>query len=357
MGMNLGESLKKLPGPILITGHTGFKGTWATLLMEKIGLEVVGFSLEPEQNSLYTKLNRKNKIPEIFSDIRNFESVNKAVNSFKPSAIFHFAAEPLVLKSYLSPRLTFETNIQGTANLVDSAFKVDSTKLIIVVTSDKVYKNDNTGKNFKETDELFGKDPYSASKVGAELIVSAWQNIWTLSGGPKIISVRAGNVIGGGDNAENRLMPELIDSFNNSKKIKIKNPQSTRPWQHVLDPLIGYIMASEKLITSEHLDNYNFGPKEPSLSVDEVVKLSKIFWGSDLEIVYEPTKIILESTKLSLNSEKAQKNLNWYPLWKQEEAVRLTIEWWKKVLVKNNNPFECTLNDIQAALRIMEKRS
>ena len=152
-------------------------------------------------------------------------------------------------------------------------------------------------------------------------------------------------------------MPDLIDGFNNNKKIKIKNPQSTRPWQHVLDPLVGYIMASEKLITSEHLDNYNFGPKESSLSVAEVVELSKNFWGSDSEIVYELTKIVLESTKLSLNSEKAQKNLNWHPLWKQEDAVRLTIEWWKKVLVKVNDPFECTLTDIQSALRIIEDRS
>jgi CDP-glucose 4,6-dehydratase len=359
MLMSLGKSLKKLAGPVLITGHTGFKGTWATLLMESIGLEVVGFSLEPEKESLYTKLNRKSSIPEIFGDIRNFDSINKTIKYFNPSIVFHFAAEPLVLKSFLNPRLTFETNTLGTVNLVDSAFNNKGTKVITVITSDKVYRNDNKGKSFNEGDDLFGKDPYSASKVGAELAVSTWQNIRNIDGGPTIIAVRAGNVIGGGDTAENRLIPDLISSLFKSEKLIIKNPNSTRPWQHVLDPLVGYLMATEKAINRHDLENFNFGPSDSSLSVDKVVKISVDAWDpkSQIEIIYNEPKVNLESINLSLDSNKAKTILNWTPIWNQKEAIVLTIDWWKKYLLGNISPLDCTLSDIELAFTILRNRN
>jgi CDP-glucose 4,6-dehydratase len=346
----IGESLRKLPGPVLVTGHTGFKGTWLTILLESIGIDVVGLSLAPEPNSMYQKLERANKIPEMLCDIRDYNAVATTLREFKPSTIFHMAAEPLVLKSYTNPKLTMETNVQGTWNVVNAAFEFNDTKSIVVITSDKVYKNNNSGRKFIETDELFGNDPYSMSKVGAELVVSTWQKIFLLNGGPKLISARAGNVIGGGDTAQNRLLPELIESFIGKKPIVIKNPESTRPWQHVLDPLFGYIMASEYLLQSNNLENFNFGPNEDSLSVDEVTKLAKQYWGSDSKVIYNKPEVTLESINLALNSDKSNKILNWNPIWTQQEALELTINWWKKVSSNLESPLDCTINDINSSI-------
>ena len=199
MRPQLGSELSKLPGPILITGHTGFKGAWLTILLEHIGIPTIGYSLPPEKHSLYERANLEGRIPELFADIRDLLLVKDFMAKHKPSAIIHMAAQPLVLESYKSPRETFDTNVMGTVNILDAAFESDHVKAIIVVTTDKVYRNDNSGRAFIESDPLEGKDPYSASKVGAEAAVSAWQQIAKISDGPKVVSVRAGNVIGGGD--------------------------------------------------------------------------------------------------------------------------------------------------------------
>jgi CDP-glucose 4,6-dehydratase len=253
-----------LSGAILITGHTGFKGTWLTLLLEKMGIPAIGYSLPPIQDSLYQRANRLGAIPEIFADIRDLNEVERFLATHKPSAIIHLAAQPLVLESYKKPLDTFETNVMGTANILSAAFNTSTIRAVVAATTDKVYRNDNLGKPFTETDPLSGKDPYSASKVGSEAAIAAWQNISNLSDGPKVVSVRAGNVIGGGDWAENRIMPDLVRGFTSNQPIQIRNPDSTRPWQHVLDPLYGYLLTLQSLLEDVTIDSINFGPSEKS---------------------------------------------------------------------------------------------
>jgi CDP-glucose 4,6-dehydratase len=194
------------------------------------------------------------------------------------------------------------------------------------------------------------------SKVAAEIVVSTWQNIWKLNGGPKVISVRAGNVIGGGDSAEGRLLPDLIEGFTKNTQITIKNPKSTRPWQHVIDPLIGYIMAMENLNKSNELENFNFGPIESSLTVEEIAYLAKDLWESKSEINISQANNQLESVNLSLDSDKAKKLLNWEPIWNQKQAVELTVAWWKKVLRGSINPLDCTIENIEFAQSYLQNK-
>ena len=264
MNSNFGESLRRLPGPILVTGHTGFKGTWLTLLLETLGIRVVGISLPPESDSLYSLMARKNKIEEKFIDIRNLSDLHRTIQKFSPSAVLHMAAQPLVLESYESPLLTFETNVSGSANLFQSCLETSSVKSIGVITTDKVYKNLGSGRAFTESDPLEGRDPYSASKVGTESVVTAWREISLNNSGPQIFSLRAGNVLGGGDRATNRLLPDIVKSKLYGSPLLVRNPRSTRPWQHVLDPLHGYLLALEKSLSNEIAPAYNFGPESKS---------------------------------------------------------------------------------------------
>ena len=355
MELMLSERLGQLPGPILITGHTGFKGTWLTLLFERLNLPVVGFSLVPEKNSLFDRANRTGAIPEEFIDIRDINAVSRFISKYQPSAVIHMAAQPLVLKSYESPRETFETNVLGSANLLSAVFDADSVQAVVVVTTDKVYRNDNTGRAFAETDPLEGKDPYSASKVGTETVVAAWQKIAETSGGPKVISVRAGNVIGGGDWAKNRIMPDLIRGILSGESIDIRNPRSTRPWQHALDPLHGYLMALSESLSGNSLKTLNFGPDTRSLSVQELVEQCKEYWPNSFKTsdakVFDSSDI--ESIELHLDSTLARRALGWKPFWNQSDSIKSTIEWWDKVLNKSMSPTDACLNDIE---HLLERR-
>lgn len=352
MNATWGEGLRRLPGPILVTGHTGFKGTWLTLLLERLGLSVIGFSLEPEKESLFIRANRLGKIPEIFADIREIGAIERLLEVHRPSAIFHLAAQPLVLESYKTPRETFDTNIMGTVNILDAAFKSGSVEAIVVVTTDKVYRNDNSGKPFVEVDPLAGKDPYSASKVGTEAAVAAWQQIARVSGGPKIVSVRAGNVIGGGDWAEDRLIPDLIRGFISKSVVKVRNPENTRPWQHVLDPLHGYVMALESTLEGKSPPSVNFGPDSASLTVREVVEICQSSWPKDVEIDFSAGKgdEIFEATALQLNSNFARQALGWQTIWSQESSIISTMAWWDKVLNKSVDSQVACQEDIEYLL-------
>jgi len=334
MDYPLGQHLRALPGPLLLTGHTGFKGSWMTFLLEHLNIPVVGYSLHAEKDSLFDRAERTGVIPEEFSDIRDYEVLERFIDLHKPSTIVHMAAQPLVLKSYESPRETFDVNVMGTVNLLDIAFKKDFVKAIVVVTTDKVYRNDNSGRPFVESDPLEGKDPYSASKVGTEAVVAAWQQISKLTGGPSVVSVRAGNVIGGGDFAENRIIPDLIRGVMTKNPVVIRNPNSTRPWQHVLDPCVGYIMALEALLQGVELQALNFGPDTISLEVQVVVKSSlEIMPQLRIKVSQPDVNVIsIESKALGLNPHRAQSQLNWQPRWSQNEAVALTFKWWKEVL-------------------------
>ena len=354
MNSGLGGQLRKLDGPVLVTGHTGFKGTWLTLLLEQLGVPVVGLSLPPEDGSLYRRLNRDGLIEEIYADIRNFESVDKFIKEKQPAAVINMAAQPLVMESYNKPRETFEANVMGTVNVLDSSFATQSVKAIIAVTTDKVYKNDNSGKLFRENDPLAGKDPYSASKVGSESAIAAWQQITRVQGGPPVVSVRAGNVIGGGDWAENRLLPDLIRGFISEKPIPIRNPNSTRPWQHVLDPLMGYVMALEAVLEGQDIEAMNFGPNDKSISVKEVVEICASVWLPEgvIKFEYETNTSGIEAVNLDLDSTFARNKLGWRPYWSQIEAAISTTNWWKKVINGEITPVKACLFDIEKVLNL-----
>lgn len=349
----MGKALRELPGPILITGHTGFKGTWLTFLLEHLDVKVIGLSLAPERNSLYERANRSGAISEEFIDIRDSAKVAGFVTKHQPSAVIHMAAQPLVLESYKTPRETFETNVMGTANILDAAFRTTSTKAVVVITTDKVYRNDNSGQAFSETDALAGKDPYSASKVGTESVVAAWQHIAKISGGPGVIAVRAGNVIGGGDWAENRLLPDLIRGLIAGGPIQIRNPSSTRPWQHVLDPLYGYLMALEALLNGSEITSLNFGPDFESLTVKEVTQLGVANWPTKVSVQFgnDLLSSSSEAINLHLNSTLATRILGWKPHWNQHEAVTATINWWDQVLNSSVAAHTACYEDILSLLK------
>lgn len=343
-----------LRGPVLITGHTGFKGAWLSLLLQQLGVPVIGYSLPPEKDSLYERANLTDAIPELYSDIRDQNSINSFLREYKPSCIIHMAAQPIVLESYKSPRETFEINVMGTVNILKAAFETSFVDAIVVVTTDKVYRNDNTSKSFVETDALEGKDPYSASKVATESAVVAWQQIHNISGGPKVISVRAGNVIGGGDWAKNRLLPDLVRAFVTGESLSLRNPQSTRPWQHVLDPLRGYIYALETILAGTKISSLNFGPFGKSLTVEEVVGIGAREWGANLKILQNTSSVAnrpqSEAATLEINSELSASLLNWTPIWSQEDAVRSTISWWKNYFENSNFSFQKMNGDLEKVL-------
>ena len=333
---------QKLTSPILIIGHTGFKGTWLSLLLEKLDIQVIGLSLPADEESLYIKLKRLGAVEEYFHDIRDYSYVQEIINKINPKYIFHLAAQPLVLSSYKDPRKTFETNIMGTANILESALKVGNCERIIVSTTDKVYKNSDISQRFSENSSLGGKDPYSWSKVGTEAAIGAWRQISKIEHGPEIISTRAGNVIGGGDQALNRLLPDLIKSFISDSKILIRNPQSTRPWQHVLDPLWGYVLA---MTADTGLPAFNFAPDGKSLSVGDVTSIAINEWGARTSIEILENKNDYESKNLELDSKLAKAKLHWVNTWNQEDAVISTVRWWKSINDKKLSPFEaCQIN-------------
>ena len=347
MDYPLGHRLRELPGPLLLTGHTGFKGAWMTFLLEHLNVPVVGYSLPPEKDSLYERAERTGAIPEALADIRDYETLEQFIDLHKPSTIIHMAAQPLVLKSYENPRETFDVNVMGTVNLLDIAFKKDFIKAIIIVTTDKVYRNDNAGRAFVETDPLEGKDPYSASKVGAESVVAAWQQIAKVSGGPKVVSVRAGNVIGGGDYAENRILPDLVRGMISGDQVSLRNPSSTRPWQHVLDPSVGYLLALEKSLTGHNLPVYNFGPIGENLTVGEVAQVVKSIFPQ-LQLNLDSGRLLQdqESINLNLNTELSVQNLNWHPIFNQKESIEMSFSWWIRLLRNNSSIRDLCFEDI-----------
>ena len=351
MHIPVGQRLRELPGTLLLTGHTGFKGTWMTFLLECLEVPVVGYSLPAEKNSVFDRANRVGAIPEVFSDIRNYDALERFIDLHKPSTIIHMAAQPLVLKSYDSPRETFDINVMGTANVLDIAFKKDFVKAIIVVTTDKVYRNNNAEHAFVESDALEGKDPYSASKVGTESVVAAWQQISKISGGPKVISVRAGNVIGGGDFASDRLLPDIVRHVYFGSELLIRNLQASRPWQHVLDPLYGYLRCLEYAIQNQEVSTVNFSVlNERSITVSEVLSLSskKIMTYNlpKLETNVVSVEDLKESDKLHLDSSFAHTLLGFKNTWTQEEAIFATLEWWHKVQTNGVSVQDACLSDI-----------
>ena len=330
-------------GKVLLTGHTGFKGTWATLLLQELGIEVVGLSLPAETGSLYDRLGRLGAIEEHFFDIADRQSVADLLETSDIQTVIHMAAQPLVLLSYKNPTKTFETNVLGTVNVLDACFSSVSVKSIVVVTTDKVYENKNIGKRFVETDSLAGKDPYSASKVGTEAAVAAWSQISKVSGGPTVISVRAGNVIGGGDFAEDRIVPDFFKSLKCKKKLIVRNPEATRPWQNVLDSLFGYLILLYRLNTFNNFKNFpkswNFGPMSNSeKNIKELINSLQKINKKKIRIFYMKKKQLnkKESKFLRLNSSQAKKYLNWRPIFNFNQNISFVNSWYINYINKRN---------------------
>ena len=359
MSSELGSRLVNLPGPIFLTGHTGFKGTWMTLLLQKLGIEVVGIALPSTNESLFSKVEDSMFSISEYLDIRDRNAVNQVFAKYRPSAVIHLAAQPLVLESYAQPRETFETNVMGTVNVLEACFRTETVKSIIVATTDKVYRNFELDINFCETDALEGKDPYSASKVAVESVVNAWNQIAKVKGGPPVVAVRAGNVIGGGDWASNRLLPDIIRGFISGGPIEIRNPTNTRPWQHVLDPLVGYLLALEANIDSQKFTSINFGPSDENLSVAQVVEIATSVWENKIEVNYRENSRLdfREARSLNLDSNFAKEHLNWNPQITQKEAVASTVNWWKRVSFRESTAIdECnqTITDYLNQLRQLD---
>jgi len=347
-------SLKAAQGPLLVTGHTGFKGAWLILLLKELHIPVVGYSLAPEVNSLYDRAELAGAIPEIYADIRDAERLREFLHLHRPSNILHMAAQPLVLKSYKNPFETFSINVMGTASVLESTLHSESIRSVAVVTTDKVYENKNLNRKFVEGDSLAGKDPYSASKVGTESVVSAWNQISKIQSGPKIFSLRGGNVIGGGDFAEDRLLPDLVRTHMSKQKLTIRNPSSTRPWQHVLDLLWGYLLALDKSQNHDIAPAYNFGPMEKSLTVSSVAKIFSEGWDGleDSLILNQENGDQRESKFLDLDPNLARLDLNWHPAWSQIEAIEKTSNWWRSLLNEKLSAQDASIADIQSFIQI-----
>ena len=324
---------------ILITGHTGFKGTWLARILTLAGAEVYGLSLAPKENSLFSRIGEFGIKNSSFIDICDAEKIEKYFSENKFEGVFHLAAQAIVIKSYQEPVKTFATNVMGTVNVLNSIIKLSAANWVIVVTTDKVYKNSEKHEGYFEYDHIGGSDPYSASKGGTEMVVLAWQNLASQVTPPiKIVSVRAGNVIGGGDDTEFRLIPDLIRSYKSNTKPVIRFPDAVRPWQHVLDPLNGYLNVGRRLMSCEAIsDSYNFGPGDESkLSVKEVVEYAHSIFEQHLGWELHPgVDKNLETNYLWLNSERARLELGWRNKYEAKEAIHLTIEWEKESSVSN----------------------
>ncbi|GAB6183702.1 CDP-glucose 4,6-dehydratase [Thermodesulfovibrio hydrogeniphilus] len=322
---------------VLVTGHTGFKGSWLSLWLLEIGAKVIGYSLNfPTKPCHFELLNLsstyKNSFIHIIGDIRDFEKLKEIIQAYKPEIVFHLAAQSLVRKSYKNPLETFETNILGTVNILEACRESEGVKVIINVTSDKCYENKEWVWGYRETDRLGGNDPYSASKACSEIVTQSYRKSFFSNSAKLLASVRAGNVIGGGDWGEDRIIPDLVKAVSLSKKALIRNPNSIRPWQHVLEPLSGYLLLGQKLLEGEEkfADAWNFGPdRNWNLSVAELSKIAKDYWDEiDYEFV-EDDSAPQESKILKLDCSKANSLLGWKPVWNINKAIEMTINWYK----------------------------
>lgn len=333
-----------------ITGHTGFKGTWLAILLKELGYAVYGYSLKEPSFYLSKAVDLQAFSISTFGDVRDKAALSTAMVDARPDVVIHLAAQPLVIESYRLPALTFEVNVQGTINVLEVASGIETVRSILVVTTDKVYKNSNDGKKFKEDDCLMGSDPYSCSKVATEAVANAWRRINSIDSKPKVLVARAGNVIGGGDLSANRLIPDIVRDIRGESKALIRNPKSTRPWQHVLEPLIGYLKYIDKSLHESVPSALNFGPTEQSMSVQEVISVASDFF--DLTKIQLSSEVSenLESIRLDLDSNLAQTTISWIPKWSQVESIQRTFSWWRDVLIGGKDPLKVCQSDIFARL-------
>ncbi len=317
---------------VLLTGHTGFKGAWLALWLHRLGARVTGVSLPPATKPNLHSLARIDALCDSrYCDIRDAASLSECIQSTSPEVVFHLAAQPLVRASYREPVNTFATNVMGTAHLLDALRGMESLRVAVMITTDKVYRNNEWPWPYREDDVLGGHDPYSASKAASEIVIASYRDAFLADRGVAIASARAGNVIGGGDWSEDRLIPDAVRAWQSASPLEIRRPQAIRPWQHVLEPLYGYLSLAEQLWSQPNLAGpYNFGPKTSSAaSVREVVEIARSTYGSG-EVHYgDGSQGPHEAGWLALEIAKSRINLAVEPRWSLEDSVRRTMEWYR----------------------------
>jgi CDP-glucose 4,6-dehydratase len=345
---------------VFLTGHTGFKGSWLIMLFSQLGASVKGYALTPENKSLYNQIHGDSLCQSVIGDIRDAKKIQDEIASFQPDFIFHLAAQALVRPSYEDPITTFETNVMGTANVLEAVRHLPGRLVFLVVTTDKVYENPESGEPFRESDRLGGHDPYSASKAAAEIVISSYRNSFLnnaafASHQKSVSSARAGNVIGGGDWSKDRLIPDVVRSLVSGAEIVIRHPDAVRPWQHVLEPLTGYLQLAMRQFHDPLKFNeaWNFGPlPEQHYSVKEVVDKLIQLWGSG-QLKIEEDKSKHEAQYLTLAIDKAER-LGWSPQLTLDKTLKWTVDWYKRTEVNNEVPSEIMKEQINDYLKLLK---
>lgn len=340
---------------VLVTGHTGFKGTWLTRVLHYLGAHVMGISLPPEDGSLYGRIESSYIAEQEYFDISDYDQTKEFFIKTRPEIVFHLAAQSLVRRSYRDPMGTFRTNVIGTISVLQASISTPNVRGVVAATTDKVYRNVEKLTGYKEEDPLGGLDPYSASKSAAEMGITAWQNLAARNSGPQIVSVRSGNVIGGGDHSEDRLIPDLLRGFKQNRPVEIRNPNSLRPWQHVLDPLKGYLMLGNALLQGKRTSHaYNFGPSEDSkLTVAEMSDIACELWPQKATWLHCPSQDSLhESQLLWLSSTRANQHFGWKNLLDARQSIQWSIDW--EIECDRATPTKVLDEQIQRYLNIPE---
>jgi len=344
---------------VLVTGNTGFKGSWLSVWLAELGAKVIGYSLSPPtEPNMFEATGLGNKNMNIVGDVRDEDHLLSTFKEHKPEFVFHLAAQPIVRRSYKEPRLTYETNVMGTVNLLEAVRKTKCAMVVVAITSDKCYENKESLHGCREIDPLGGDDPYSSSKGCAELVVSAYRASFFYSGSDSqrvaLASGRAGNVIGGGDWGEDRLVPDCVRAISAGKEIVIRNPASIRPWQYILEPLGGYLLLGAKMYENErYVGAWNFGPSENDVvSVEEVVKRIISYWGNGKYRVESSANEPHEARSLRLDCSKAHAALGWKPTYTINEALVETVAWYKEFYKKRgtNELYDYTVKQIMKYL-------
>tara|TARA_B100001029_G_C15025781_1_gene433528 strand:- start:111 stop:1199 length:1089 start_codon:yes stop_codon:yes gene_type:complete len=347
---------------VIVTGHTGFKGSWLTLWLISLGAKVIGISSNvPSNPSNFKILNIKRKIINKNIDIRNLKKLKNVFKIYKPNYVFHLSAQSLVKESYIDPTYTFETNSIGTLNVLESLKSLKNKCTAILITSDKSYKNLEITRGYKEDDILGGSDPYSASKASAELIIKTYVKSFFKRNNKILIGIaRAGNVIGGGDWSNDRLVPDCVKSWSKDNSVKIRNPKSTRPWQHVLEAVGGYLIFAIRLNKNKklHGEAFNFGPStKQSYNVIRLVKSMKKYWKKvSWKIIKKGGNKFFESNLLKLNCHKANKILNWKSILSFDAIVKMTALWYSQYYSKPKNILSISLSQIKDYEKLMNKK-
>lgn len=323
---------------VLLTGHTGFKGSWLSLWLQSMGAELKGLALEPPTTpSLFVEAKVAQGMVSQIGDIRDYDTVHQALAVFKPEIVIHMAAQPLVRYSYKNPIETYATNVMGTVHLLEAIRQTGTTKVVVNVTTDKCYENKEWIWGYREDEPMGGYDPYSSSKGCSELVTSAYRRSYLAETGIALASARAGNVIGGGDWAEDRLVPDILRAFENNQPVVIRNPHSTRPWQHVLEPLSGYLTIAERLWNEPkaYAEGWNFGPRdEDAKPVGWIVERMASKWGDDATWRIDAGNHPHEANYLKLDISKARQSLSWTPRWTLDIALNKIVEWHQTWLAK-----------------------